>query len=273
MLISIIVPCFNESDNINKLTQEFLPVVKDLTSGQYVDSQIINQVEVVFIDDGSLNSTYPDLVKAFKSLEEPNLRFLFERHSKNRGLGAALRTGFCTASGEIVITLDSDGTYRYSELPNILACMTSDVDVVTASPYHPHGLVEGVPPFRLFLSRGSSLLYRILLDWHIHTYTSMFRVYRAEVIKNITFDSNGYLAGTELLVKAMLAGFHVVEYPTVLYKRMFGVSKAKIARIIYTHLQFQSKLLLHRMGIVMMVIPEGISKTGHESSLIDYNSR
>jgi dolichol-phosphate mannosyltransferase len=262
MLISIVVPCYNESDNVDKLNNEFIPIIKKLASSNDPESHTTKQVEVVFVDDGSVDNTYQSLIDTFSKQQGSNLIYKFERHPQNRGLGAALRTGFIVSRGDIIITVDSDGTYRYAEIPALLSCMTSDVDIVTASPYHPSGRVDGVPAFRIFLSKGSSLIYRILLDWRIHTYTSLFRAYRSEVIKNITFDSDGYLAGTELMIKAMLLGYHVVEYPTVLYRRMYGVSKAKIARTIYAHLQFQTRLLFHRLGIVKLVDQQGASKSG-----------
>jgi dolichol-phosphate mannosyltransferase len=66
------------------------------------------------------------------------------------------------------------------------------VDIVTASPYHPHGGVVGVPLFRLVLSQGSSLIYRLLVDRNIHTYTCLYRAYRREVIDSIQFVSDGF---------------------------------------------------------------------------------
>jgi dolichol-phosphate mannosyltransferase len=99
----------------------------------------------------------------------------------------------------------------------------------------------------MILSRGSSLIYRILLDWNIYTYTSLFRAYRRRVIDDISFQSDGFLAGTELLVKGMMKGYKVAEYPTALYKRIFGVSKAKLMRTILAHLRFQGWILLKRV--------------------------
>ena len=176
-----------------------------------------------------------------------------ERHGRNRGLGAAIRTGLAVAQGDILVTTDSDGTYRFTEIPALLALMTPDVDIVTASPYHPQGGVAGVPAYRLILSRGSSLLYRLLVNWRIHTYTALFRAYRRSAIAHITFQSDGFLAGTELLVKAMLSGARPAELPAVLYSRVHGVSKAKIARTIRAHLGFQWRICLHRLGIVPLV--------------------
>lgn len=253
MVISIIVPCFNESDNVQKLKDEFLPVVRQLASQDNIYGDSFDKAEVIFVDDGSQDATYQSLVDTFGNQGDNRVVFVFARHQQNRGLGAALRTGFSKATGDIVVTVDSDGTYRYSDILEILAWLKPGIDIVTASPYHPKGGVEGVPAFRLFLSRGSSLLYRVLLDWNIHTYTCLFRAYRADVINNITFDSDGYLAGTELMVKAMLSGYRVAEYPTVLFSRMYGVSKAKILRTIIAHLCFQERLLMHRLRLASLV--------------------
>jgi dolichol-phosphate mannosyltransferase len=110
----------------------------------------------------------------------------------------------------------------------------------------------GVPGYRLILSKGSSMIYRILVDRHIHTYTCLFRAYKREVVDKIKFESDGFLAGTELMVKAMLKGYRVKEYPAALYRRAFGTSKAKIMRTINAHLKFQGEVLLVRMKLKPM---------------------
>jgi dolichol-phosphate mannosyltransferase len=173
----------------------------------------------------------------------------FERHPVNRGLGAALRTGFAAAQGEIVLTTDSDGTYKFETLPALLEKLTPEVDIVTASPYAPGGEVVGVPRYRLVLSQGASMLYRLCVAWPVYTWTCLFRAYRRRVLDTISFDADGFLAGTELMVKAMLAGYRVAEYPAALYARVAGASKAKIWRTIKAHLRFQGRVVLHRLGL------------------------
>jgi dolichol-phosphate mannosyltransferase len=180
-----------------------------------------------------------------------------KRHPTNLGLGAAIRTGFQAATGDIIVTTDSDGTYRFETIPDMLACLTDQVDLVTASPYHPKGEVVGVPKYRLFLSQGSSLIYRILVDWNIHTYTALYRVYRRKVTQSVPFESNGFLAGTEILVNSMLLGYKVAEYPAVLHSRVVGISKAKLMRTILAHLRFQGRLLLYRLGIRRQIVDTG----------------
>ena len=245
MKVSIVIPCFNEEDNIAKLKDELLPVLKDLNR-QYA-------LEVIFVDDGSRDATWSLLHQTFESLTIPGMEFHFLQHVVNRGLGAALRTGFAEVSGDLIVTTDSDGTYRFSTIPALLACLTPDVDMVTASPYHPQGGVAGVPRYRLVLSQGASFLYRLLVDWKVHTYTCLFRAYRRKVIDTISFQANGFLAGTELMVKGMLKGYRMVEFPAVLYSRMFGVSKAKLMRTIVAHLSFQWRVFLHRLHISALV--------------------
>jgi dolichol-phosphate mannosyltransferase len=244
MDLSIVVPCFNETDNVSTLITGFVPVVEELARGR--------SVEVIFVDDGSRDGTWRALHEAFAGGSWP-FAVRFEQHATNRGLGAAIRTGLAASQGDVVVTTDSDGTYKFTDIPPLVERLGPDIDVVTASPYHPEGGVAGVPAYRLVLSRGSSLLYRLLVDWRVHTYTSLLRAYRRRVVSTVPFDSDGFLAGTEILVKGMLMGYRVVEFPAVLHARAFGVSKAKIARTIRAHLWFQVRIFLHRVGVRPLV--------------------
>lgn len=248
MKLSIIVPCYNEADNVAKLHDELLPVIEGLISLEQGNGPNgFHSAELIFVDDGSRDETYSKLKECIGSYSEPGISFKLLRHKTNLGLGAAVRTGFSNADGDILLTVDSDGTYKFADIPTLLAFLTPEVDIVTASPYHPAGGVIGVPAHRLILSRGSSFLYRLLVNWHVHTYTCLFRAYRAEVVKTIDFKSDGFLAGTELLIHAMLRGYRVAEFPTVLHRRMYGVSKARIMQTILSHLKFQGWVALYRV--------------------------
>lgn len=253
MDLSIVIPCYNEADNVPKLLTEFLPVVKALVEQGRAGHVPTARLEVIFVDDGSRDGTFPQLVDAFAECAVPGVTFHFTQHQHNRGLGAALRTGLDLAKGQVVVTTDCDGTYHFSEIPHLLARLTPDIDLVTASPYHPEGAVDGVPAYRLLLSRSSSAIYRLLADRRVYTYTALFRAYRRAVIQTVPFTSDGFLAGTELLVNAIRMGYRVAEHPTVLHSRAFGVSKAKIARTVRAHLGFQFNTLLpwHPYGCVV----------------------
>jgi dolichol-phosphate mannosyltransferase len=232
MKISLIIPAYNESEGV----QQTATALRALLN--YVRKT--NDVEVIFVNDGSKDNTAELLTTEFK--DDPKIRVV--SHEVNKGLGAAIRTGFQNANGDVIITTDFDGTYPLSTIPQIIARMAVDnVDIVTASPYHPNGRVEGVPRYRLMFSFGASLLYRLLVNWHIHTWTALYRAYRRKVVDTISFESNDFLAGTELLVNALQAGYKVSEFPTTLHVRTFGQSSIKIARVTRAHLKFQMRLL------------------------------
>ena len=179
MKLSIVIPFFNEAGNVPRLQRELLPVVRELA--------VLHHVEVILVDDGSTDGTHTALATAFMGATGPHLQFGIAWHRDNRGLGAAIRTGFASSSGEVVVTADSDGSYEFGEIPALTSCLEPGVDIVTASPYHTNGRVEGVPAYRLLLSRGCSLIYRLLVDRKIRTYTSLFRAYRRTVIENVPF--------------------------------------------------------------------------------------
>lgn len=236
MRVSLVIPAYNEAEGVMQTVGALRPVLDELHASR--------ETEIVFVDDGSTDETAALLKEAFG--EDENVCIV--SHERNRGLGAALRTGFGHITGDVVITTDFDGTYAFSNIPNLLhQLLTEDVDIVTASPYHPNGEVEGVPGYRLVFSFGASLLYRLLVKWNVYTWTALFRAYRRPVIDQIAFESDDFLAGTELLVKALLAGFTVSEFPTVLRVRTFGQSSIKIARVTVAHLEFQARILWARL--------------------------
>lgn len=239
MTISLIVPCFNEAEGLLRLEHELWSVVSDLS--------VRGPIDVVFVDDGSRDDTPKLLASLSERWSQCGVTTRVVTHATNQGLGAALRSGFVAARGDIIITTDSDATYPFSEIPRLLDVLERGADVVTASPYHPDGGVLNVPAYRLVLSRGASALYRVVLGRGVHTYTSMFRAYRRKVLTTVGFEARGFLSGTELLVNAMLAGFTVAEYPTVLHARRFGASKAKLARTVNAHLGFIAELAVMKM--------------------------
>ncbi len=232
MKISLVIPAYNESEGVAKTAAAVRPVIAFLREK--------HETEIVFVNDGSKDDTEAQLQAAFAG--DSSVRVV--SHERNRGLGAAIRTGFAHATGDIVITTDFDGTYAFNTIPQLLAkLLAENVDIVTASPYHPKGRVEGVPRYRLLFSYGASFLYRVLVRWDIYCWTALFRAYRRPVLDSITFESDDFLAGTELLVKAIRAGYKVAEFPTTLHVRTFGQSSIKIARVTKAHLKFQARLL------------------------------
>src|SRR3989344_2355452 len=229
--LSIIIPCYNEEDGIPQLADQLTPVIAQLTD---------YTVELIFIDDGSTDKTNELLHMYF-----PSATIL--KHEKNQNLGAALRTGFKHAHGDLIAALDSDCTYHPSVLPKLIGMLDDETHIVTVSPYHPQGKVENVPAYRLFLSKSVSLIYRILLKSDLHTYTAMVRIYKKQVVKNIEIKSNTFMGVTEILVKALLYGYKAKEIPVTLTARKFGISKLKTARAIRDHLKLIKSLVAYRV--------------------------
>ncbi len=232
--LSIVVPCFDEEDTIPMLREKLEGVLAELAP-RY-------DVEVVFVDDGSRDGTR-------RLLEEvaPALRGRVIVHERNRGIAEAFRTGFHNARGEIVCTIDADCTFDPAELaPMVKQLEDSGADIVAASPYHPQGGVEGVPAWRLLLSRGASWLYGRILPVKLYSYTACFRAFRRTAIERIEFEDPGFLGVAQMLISALLNGLHVVERPMVLRRRVTGVSKMNTLRVMRDHVAYMGRLLVKR---------------------------
>lgn len=232
---SIVIPCFNEAEGLSYLASKL----------RELEENIIEHHELIFVDDGSSDATYDELTRLYEDRLSKDVKII--RHSENKGVGAAVKTGISNARGYYVAVIDSDCTYEPLYLLEMLEIIKmKNADVVSASPYHPRGSIENVPLYRLFLSRNLSNLYNAILRDNIYTYTSMFRVYRGEAIKKIDIKSNSALAMTEILIKAHGKGFRIIEYPATLAGRKFGTSKIRVLKLIKDHLCFIAKVLLKR---------------------------
>jgi dolichol-phosphate mannosyltransferase len=240
--LSIVVPLLNEADGILQLRNKLGKVKSVLAE--------FGDVELVFVDDGSTDGTLSLLRKAFP--EGELCRIL--SHDRNRGIGAAFRTGFQHATGSIVCTIDADCSYEPEGLKRLVEEMEeSRADISVASPYHPDGAVQGVGAGRLLLSKACSAMYRIISPIPLYTYTSIFRAYRWAVIENVTFQSDGFVSAAEILIHAAEQGYQVVEVPMVLRARQLGTTKMKIVRTIGRHLAMMNAILMQRFGVSRLI--------------------
>ena len=232
--ISIAVPCFNEELIVPHL-RNTLDEVRERLGGKY-------DVTCLLIDDGSTDNTWKSLKRAFG--DRPGYQLL--RHDVNLGIAAAIMTGIRGAHTEIVCSMDSDCSYDPLKLAELIPLLTTGVDLVTASPYHPAGGVKNVPAWRLKLSKGCAWLYRRVLRTNLYTYTSCLRVYRRSTIAAIPLVNNRYLGIAELVGRLDLAGKTIVEHPAVLECRLHGRSKMKTVRTILGHLGLMARLMYDR---------------------------
>ena len=203
MKLSIIIPAYNEADGVTYTAAALHNVLADLRQTY--------ELELIFVNDGSKDNTAVLLQEAFAADKDVTV----VSHEVNRGLGAAIRTGFKYAKGDIVVTTDFEGTYDFRTIPELLKYMAKpDVDIVTASPYHRDGGVRGVPKYRLLFSYGASLLYRVLVDFRILTWTALFRAYRRPVVDNVEFgfavlDADLDTAGRMSRIELQPGGIHL----------------------------------------------------------------
>lgn len=232
---SIVVPCFNEV-SVLPLLRNRLRSVRALLAPQY-------EFHLILVDDGSTDDTWSVLQQLFGS--EPDCTLV--RQPGNRGIAATILNGIELAKTEIVCSMDCDCTYDPHQLASMLPMLASGVDLVTASPYHPSGKVQGVPRWRVCLSKAASVLYRGVLRQKLYTYTSCFRVYNRSAILKLELRRNGFLGVTELIGKLDLRGSTTVECPAILTRRLHGSSKMKIARVLVGHLHLLCELLALRV--------------------------
>jgi polysaccharide deacetylase family protein (PEP-CTERM system associated) len=232
---SVVVPCYNE--------ELILPYLANTLANVRAQLESRFQLEFLFVDDGSQDGTWKMLHQLFGG--QPDCRVL--RHNQNQGVASAILTGIRAASSNVVCSIDCDCTYDPLILGEMIPMLTSGVDMVTASPYHPKGKVINVPAWRLLLSRSLSRLYQVVLHSRLHTYTSCLRVYRRSSTVRLGITRGGFLGIAELLGRLDLAGGRIVEYPATLEVRLVGRSKMKTLVTIGGHIRLLLALARQRM--------------------------
>lgn len=232
--VSIVIPCFNEEESLPALARTLERVQFELAP-RYA-------AQFVLVDDRSRDNTWALMQTLFADRSHCTL----VRHERNSGVSAAILTGIRHAQTELVCSMDCDCSYDPVELKHMLPLMTDDVDLVTASPYHPQGHVKNVPGWRLILSKTLSRMYRLVLPARLHTWTSCFRVYRKPVVETLPLTESGFLGTAEMVGQLALRGSRIVEHPATLEVRIFGESKMKTCRTIRGHLRLLARLIRQR---------------------------
>lgn len=208
----IIIPTYNEIDNIEKLLEQVL--AKSET------------IEVLVIDDNSPDGTA--LRVKFMQSSEPRIHIL-ERPGK-MGLGSAYVTGFKYAlerDYDYIMEMDADFSHNPEDIPLLLNA-AKKYDLVIGSRY-----CEGVniihwPIKRLLISYFASKYVRTITRMPVKDPTSGFKCFQRKVLENIDLDkilSDGYAFQIEMNFRAWVKGFHIKEIPIVFTERKNGVSK------------------------------------------------
>jgi len=232
----VVVPCFNEAMGISQLITRLHALHADLAEA--------DEFQVILVDDGSVDDTWKTMTELTAGISW--IRQI--RHDANLGITAATITGLRAAATPWVATIDSDCTYDPLQMRQLLAAIDDDVTMVTASPYHPAGSVQGVPRWRLLLSKTASIAYATVINVNLYTYTSCFRIYRRDAIVDLPVTNPGFVGIAELLWLAVRAGGTVKETPAILTSRRIGHSKLRTMPVIIGHLRLMRRIVFQRLS-------------------------
>jgi dolichol-phosphate mannosyltransferase len=208
----VVLPTYNEADNVLPLIAEILPQDPGL--------------HVLVVDDNSPDGT--GRLVAELAAVEPRVHLL-SRPGK-LGLGGAYLAGFgygLEQGFERVLTMDCDFSHKPRYLPQLLAGM-ADHDLMIGSRYVPGGGIKNWPLHRKFLSAFANLYTRLLLRVPVRDCTSGFRCYSAEVLRRVdpfSVRSSGYSFLEEMVWRVQRHGFTIGEAPILFEDRERGQSK------------------------------------------------
>jgi dolichol-phosphate mannosyltransferase len=220
-MISVIIPLYNEQENIVHYPEDLFPIIDD------IGKRAGERIEYIFVDDGSRDETV-QRIREVAGLRK-DVKILL--HEKNRGMGAAIKTGIAGSTGDLIVTMDADLTFRPVDVEKLIGkYRDTHADLVSGSPYLEKGSLEEVTPFRLLMSKSVNFLYRILLGSGITCVSPVFRLYRRDVLESLTISSNNFEINAEIISKLIINKKTVTEVPVPLLKRRFGESKINIRK-------------------------------------------
>jgi glycosyltransferase involved in cell wall biosynthesis len=214
--ISVFFPCYNDSQSIGLLVNDAFSVLKKLT----------NNYEIIVVDDKSKDNSR----EVLKSLQTKYKKLKLVFHTKNKGYGGALKSGFKNSSKDLIFYTDGDGQYDVKELPLLFSLMSRDVDFVNGIKMARHD-----PSYRIVVGN----LYNLFIRWFfwlpIYDVDCDFRLIRKKIIKKIKLTSNSGSICVELVKKSQRAGAVFRQVSVHHYERKFGQSQFfRIDRVLST---------------------------------------
>ena len=214
MQVTVIVPTYNESENIKALVTQLLA----LPTG----------ILVIVVDDNSPDGT-GDIADRLAE-ENPGRIEVIHRAGK-LGLGTAYIAGFQRALARgagLICTMDADFSHNPRYIPDMVAKIDQGYDLVIGSRYVPGGGTSGCTFDRKLLSWGANAFARTVLGLRAHDTTAGFRCYRREVLESVQLDeikASGYSFLIEMLHRVRRRGWQVGEVPIIFENRRLGTSK------------------------------------------------
>jgi glycosyltransferase involved in cell wall biosynthesis len=209
--LSLVMPAYNEAGNIERAVRAAAEA--GAQAGTY---------EVVVVDDGSRDATGERLAALSAELG-PRLRVV--RHEKNRGYGAALRSGFAAAEGDLVFYTDSDNQFDLSELASAIPLMR-EWDAVLG-----YRIDRKDARRRLLTSWVFNRLSCSVFDLRVRDLNCSFKLFRREVLRALPLTSDDFFIDTEMVVRLHRGGFRYVERGVTHLPRLSGHSTVRLSDI------------------------------------------
>ena len=205
--VSVIIPVFNEERTVGDI----------ITRTKNTLEKLKLPYEVIVVDDGSVD----------RSLEISQAKEANVLRNTHQGKGHAIRSGFKWAKGNIIVTLDSDGSHKPEEIPLILQCVMEDkVDFAIGSRFfNTEANKAKIPRLNRLGNRIFNSLIGLLTGVKISDSQSGFRAIRSAIIKKMELNSRGYEVESEMLIKALKMGVRVAEVPITFEQRTVGKSR------------------------------------------------
>ncbi|MFO8056447.1 MAG: glycosyltransferase family 2 protein [bacterium] len=222
--ISVAAPAYNESEVIAEVVKEWVRVLEEQG----------HDWEIIIADDGSTDGT-ADIIR---SLGRDNVRVVAVEG--DHGYGPALSQALQAAGGDYIVTLDSDGQFRLSDFPPLLAkLLDENLDLVS-------GRRRGKKDkWTMVLSdRILNLVVRVLFCTRLRDTNCALKVFRKEVASSVKIEAAGIATPTELVVRAARQGFRLGEHPVDHLARLGGKGKFRILKSGFHFLAFALYLRL-----------------------------
>lgn len=200
--LTIFFPCYNEEENVRRATEAAIEAAQLVT----------DDYEILIVNDGSKDRTG----KIADELEKqyPVVRAL--HHPRNRGYGAALQTGYSSASKDAVFYTDGDLQFDIKEI-TLLWPLLEEYDVVTG-----YRIKRMDSLLRKINSFGWTTLTKIMFGLPVRDVNCAFKMFRREVVADMQLKSEGALIDAEVFAKAKKAGYRITEIGVHHYPRQFG---------------------------------------------------
>jgi len=219
--LSLVVPIYNEGENIGRFIGEMTAKIK----GQY---------EALFVYDFDEDNTLPNLSEAKKTLP---IRMVRNRFGK--GVLNALKTGLAAAEGRLVVVTMADCSDDLADVNRMVEKADEGYDLVAGSRYMKGGKQVGGPRLKRALSRLAGLSLHYVAGIPVRDVTNNFRLYRKTILEKLEIESQGgFELALELTVKAHCAGFRVAEIPTTWNDRTAGKSRFRLGQWLPRYLRW-----------------------------------